>query len=230
MAEASRGRPREGVEAKRVPLSFRTTQQVRDYLDEAARSSGRSLAQEVEYRLSQFGYAEELLGGSGTARVLRAAANVIDAVESRSGKSWLEDYWTAISVQAAIERLLRAYSPLEPHASQATSQPSEADVVREKERYEEAKLRYFRLAPDDDRVLSDEESRELAALNAELNESRQALYSVIAGSGEPMDNYRRARKAGDSLVGMLFDGVEQAKNEKALSSHEELPDPPLEDD
>lgn len=44
---------------KRVPLSMRTTQELRDKMDEAAKSSGRSLAQEVEYRLERSFWEEE---------------------------------------------------------------------------------------------------------------------------------------------------------------------------
>jgi hypothetical protein len=40
-------------EGKRVPLNMRTTRDVRDRLAAAARASGRSLAQEVEYRLER---------------------------------------------------------------------------------------------------------------------------------------------------------------------------------
>jgi uncharacterized protein (DUF1778 family) len=36
---------------KRVPLNMKTTREIRDLMDKAASESGRSLAQEVEYRL-----------------------------------------------------------------------------------------------------------------------------------------------------------------------------------
>jgi Arc-like DNA binding dprotein len=38
---------------KRIPLNMRTTRELRDRLDAAARASGRSLVQEVEYRIEQ---------------------------------------------------------------------------------------------------------------------------------------------------------------------------------
>jgi uncharacterized protein (DUF1778 family) len=38
---------------KRYPLNMRTTKAVRDRLEAAARASGRSLTQEVEFRLEQ---------------------------------------------------------------------------------------------------------------------------------------------------------------------------------
>lgn len=40
-------------EGKRVPLNMRTTKEIRSCLERAAADSGRSLAQEVEFRLEQ---------------------------------------------------------------------------------------------------------------------------------------------------------------------------------
>lgn len=49
-----RGRPRlPPGEGKKTPLNMRTTQAIRERLEEAARASGRSLAHEVEYRVEQ---------------------------------------------------------------------------------------------------------------------------------------------------------------------------------
>ena len=46
------GRPRHNEdELKRTPLSIRTTTTLKRALDEAAKTSGKSLAQEIEYRL-----------------------------------------------------------------------------------------------------------------------------------------------------------------------------------
>ena len=51
---ARRGRPPlPAGEGKRHPLGIRTTKQLREQLEQAAKSSGRSLAQEVEYRLEK---------------------------------------------------------------------------------------------------------------------------------------------------------------------------------
>ena len=49
-----RGRPKlPPGEGKRYPLNMRTTKQLKDDLEDAARESGRSLAQEVEFRLER---------------------------------------------------------------------------------------------------------------------------------------------------------------------------------
>lgn len=49
----SPGRPSLGDAAKRHPLSFRTTTKLRSRMLVACEESGRSLAQEIEYRLEQ---------------------------------------------------------------------------------------------------------------------------------------------------------------------------------
>ncbi len=55
-----RGRPRlPADQGKRVPLNMRTTREVREKMEAAARRSGRSLAQEVEWRLEESLRAEE---------------------------------------------------------------------------------------------------------------------------------------------------------------------------
>jgi hypothetical protein len=64
---------------KRVPLNMRTTAVCRDMLEAAASASGRSLAQEVEYRL-QMSFDQEAIADALALRVLkamvRAAADV----------------------------------------------------------------------------------------------------------------------------------------------------------
>jgi hypothetical protein len=46
---------------KRYPLNMRTTRELRDRIEAAAHASGRSLVQEVEYRLEQSFQEEELM-------------------------------------------------------------------------------------------------------------------------------------------------------------------------
>ncbi len=66
--------PREG---QRIPLMTRTTKDLRDRLEEAATASGRSLGQEVEYRLTR---ALEIDGMHAETKALRdAAASARDA-------------------------------------------------------------------------------------------------------------------------------------------------------
>lgn len=50
----TQGRPKKDrADAKRCPLNMRTTPALRERLEKCAARSGRSLAQEVEYRLEQ---------------------------------------------------------------------------------------------------------------------------------------------------------------------------------
>ncbi len=48
---------------KRHPLNMRTTKELRDKIERAARLSGRSLVQEVEYRLERSFWEDEVRGG-----------------------------------------------------------------------------------------------------------------------------------------------------------------------
>src|SRR5688572_17914572 len=58
------GRPRLGEgEGKRHTLGLRVTEQRKRQLEEAARASGRSLSAELEIRLEQSFWTEEILGG-----------------------------------------------------------------------------------------------------------------------------------------------------------------------
>lgn len=67
------GRPRK-AEIKRHPLNMRTTKDVRERLEAAAGAAGRSLAQEVEFRLERSFHADDLLGGSEAADLGRRMA------------------------------------------------------------------------------------------------------------------------------------------------------------
>ena len=49
------------VEGKRYPLNMRTTKEMREKLERAARKSGRSLVGEVEYRLERSFDREEVV-------------------------------------------------------------------------------------------------------------------------------------------------------------------------
>jgi predicted HicB family RNase H-like nuclease len=54
---------------KRYPLNMRTTKELRDKIDLAARASGRSLVQEVESRLERLFQQEEIEELNGTVRL-----------------------------------------------------------------------------------------------------------------------------------------------------------------
>jgi TraY domain len=68
------------ADIKRYPLNMRTTKQVRDRLAKAADKSGRSLAQEVEFRLERSLYVERhlmLARGDGWAPVVAVPGHLL---------------------------------------------------------------------------------------------------------------------------------------------------------
>jgi hypothetical protein len=65
-------RPAEGG-GKRYPLNMRTTREIREQLEAAAAASGRSLAQEVEFRLEQSFRIDQAYAAEDAMRKLTAA-------------------------------------------------------------------------------------------------------------------------------------------------------------
>ncbi|MGA0595152.1 TraY domain-containing protein [Enterovirga sp. CN4-39] len=97
-------------EGKRVPVMSRTTKELRAKLEEAAAASGRSLGQEVEYRLEQ-SFARppsttELLGGPGPALLAKLVAVTTQAVQAQTGASWETDPRTRSVLYRALKATL----------------------------------------------------------------------------------------------------------------------------
>jgi hypothetical protein len=94
-------------------LSKNRTFRVRGSLDEklqaAAAASGRSVSEEIEFRLDQSfdrdAFIGVLLGGDENAKVLQSIAMVMK-LESRSGH-WLKDANTANTVRKAVNFIIR---------------------------------------------------------------------------------------------------------------------------
>jgi hypothetical protein len=87
-----RGRPPVAPEkARRYPLGIRTTRELKDLLQHAADSAGRSVAQEVELRLERSFDADATLGGPRSAALLRAIAGVICVSWGGTADQWLDD-------------------------------------------------------------------------------------------------------------------------------------------
>lgn len=95
-------------EGRRVPLSLRTTQSVRSRLDVAAIQAGRSLTQEVEFRLEKSLEQDELIktyenlaraaeevrtaiGDGNTRHLLMRIAEGIAAIEESQGAKWCSE-------------------------------------------------------------------------------------------------------------------------------------------
>src|SRR5258707_9450931 len=83
-----RGRPAlPPTMGKRHPLNMRTTREIKEKLEAVSRESGRSLAQEVEYRIEQSLREKErleetlaaMMGGAAALRIFRYMAAAADA-------------------------------------------------------------------------------------------------------------------------------------------------------
>jgi len=102
-------------EGKKVPLNMRTTRELRDKLDKAAGSSGRSLVQEVEHRV-EHSFAEEELKqraffGQGSSATL--ASQVHDCcvlIGAYTGKNWTDDVYSRDALLEAFRELVSPIS------------------------------------------------------------------------------------------------------------------------
>lgn len=108
-----RGRPPlASGEGKRFPLSLRTTKDVRDQLEAAAKRSGRSLAQEVEFRLERSFHEEDALnrdfGGKDRFNLMKWFAVSIGIAERITGKSWETDLETYRIAERALFVMLKS--------------------------------------------------------------------------------------------------------------------------
>jgi hypothetical protein len=144
--------PKEG---QKYTLSTKLSADTRVRLERAATRSGHSLGQEAENRLRQSLHDDDQFGGSGTAMLFRILAGVIWVIESETKKSWEEDYLTAVAVEAAVTRALRALLPPPPDSEIAElayldvlDRPNvqmDADAAEEVRRYELAVDRAYQL-------------------------------------------------------------------------------------
>jgi hypothetical protein len=112
-ASRPRGRPSLPPEqVKRYALGIRTTKQIKDLLQTAADSSGRSVAHEIELRLERSFDEEKSLGGPRLAAVFRSLAATAEFLSDR--REWLSDYRLFNIVIDAWHRDLLALRPEEP--------------------------------------------------------------------------------------------------------------------
>jgi len=125
MAKRKRGRPTlPKAERKRGVLGFRARDELRQWLTDAAKLSGRSVSEEIEHRLEQSFETPDLIAGAFRAAfgetngdLMRAITTAIWLTERRTGKKWNEDEKTASHVREAIETVAHALlemSPLTP--------------------------------------------------------------------------------------------------------------------
>ena len=88
----TRGRPALPPEkGKRHAVGIRTTRELKDLLQRAVDLSGRSLAQEIEYRLEASFQTEDAFGGPRTAALLRALGAATQLRKGGGPDAWLDD-------------------------------------------------------------------------------------------------------------------------------------------
>jgi hypothetical protein len=102
-------------EGKRVPLNMRTTETLRNKIENAASISGRSLVQEVEARLELSFATDERtaaeFGNSEKYQIYRMLSAAAETIEFREGNSWLKDKEVATKVSTAWKILLAQILP-----------------------------------------------------------------------------------------------------------------------
>lgn len=122
-----RGRPRlSATVAKRHSVGIRTTKEIKDLLQSAADSSGRSLAQEIELRLIRSFWADDSLdawfdatcGDPRNAGVMLMLGRILRDASVFAGvlgrPDWLDDGGEFEAVKQAIIRTLDGLRPNEP--------------------------------------------------------------------------------------------------------------------
>jgi hypothetical protein len=96
---------------------MRTTRELRERLEREAADSGRSLVQEVEFRLERSFRDEDTLieafGGRDTCDVLRVMGSVAAQIKTRKGKT-AADWKTGLAIYHAWKRLIHDWVPRPP--------------------------------------------------------------------------------------------------------------------
>ena len=110
----SRGRPRlPPDQGKRASFTTRIRAELRGRLDREASRVGRSLSEEIEFRLELSVRDQDVLsvdyGGPHNVRLMRVIASAIAAIEARKGARWTEDPQVLQDVHAAIREVSDAF-------------------------------------------------------------------------------------------------------------------------
>jgi hypothetical protein len=102
-------KPRGPFKGKSATLTTRITPETRAELEHSAQKQGRSLSQEVEFRLKAF------VGQTRKPAHIRSLAEAVSVlvtrIEQRTGRRWLNDPFTADAARQGITALLTRISP-----------------------------------------------------------------------------------------------------------------------
>jgi hypothetical protein len=103
-----RGRPAlPPGDGKRHPLGIRTTARLARLIEEAARESGRSVAQEIEYRLEKSFLETEPWGGARSMAAFHSLAAQAIIFSGEHPERWLRDRETLEAVLETWRTVLR---------------------------------------------------------------------------------------------------------------------------
>lgn len=85
------GQTKPPLERKRNNLTFRARDQLKQDLEAIAAKNGRSLSEEIEFRLELSLDCDKALGGSEMACVVRSFGPHVLALEAKTGRRWFDD-------------------------------------------------------------------------------------------------------------------------------------------
>jgi hypothetical protein len=106
---------RKKTSGKRHPLNMRTTQELRDRMENAAQRSGRSLAAEVEVRMEHSLNRQDYLveqWGQDVFDIADSMAKALWHIEQFTGQRWIDDESTFQLFSMTTAELIRSYRDL----------------------------------------------------------------------------------------------------------------------
>src|SRR5262245_4943801 len=108
---------------KRYPLNMRTTKELRDKIEEAAMASGRSLVQEVEFRLERSFRQQEI-----EKEIKKTLEAQLDSFRDELSKKWndrMDEIMRAMRITPKELTLAQELSDLMKRVSKDTEEPDE---------------------------------------------------------------------------------------------------------
>ena len=200
---APKAKPAKRVD-RRKTTSTRITPETRGQIEEAAAQSGRSLAQEIEFRLEWTLQQEADSGGRQLHGLLRLLTGAAEIIEARTGKSASDDWETGIAVGHAWKRLIHDWLPKPPAEWIAELERLSDDMPVAPERPEEP-ARGGLLVPR-----ASEEKREAHREKMKNFKKEEEAFSIAFDEREAalrkmQDEVKKAAGIGEEALGLLSD-------------------------
>ncbi len=112
---ARRGRPAlKPGSPKRSSFNTRLSAEIKQQLETEAQIAGRSLSEEIEFRLERSLQQEADSGGRQLYGLLRLLVGAAEIIQTRNGKSASDDWNTGLAVRHAWKRLIHDWLPRPP--------------------------------------------------------------------------------------------------------------------